>query len=65
MKEEEVLDNLGKRLATSFFENDEIISTLVDRLQHKANIFISRSVDRAHERIKEAAGDKAYPQGIF
>lgn len=38
---------------------------LVDCLQKKADIVFNRSVDRAHERIKEAAEDKSRQKGVI
>lgn len=49
VNQEDVLDSIGKRLSETFFDNDGIMSFLVERLQHNADIVVSRSVDRAHE----------------
>lgn len=48
-----------------FSDNEEIITVLVDRLQHKAYIVVSCSVDRSNELIKEAVEENYLLPGDF
>lgn len=50
--QKEVRNSLDKRLPEAFWDNDDIMTVLVKSLQKKANIVVSRSIDRENERIK-------------
>lgn len=43
-----------------FFDNEKIMAVFVERLQHKAEIVVSHSVDRTQELVKEATEEKAH-----